>query len=130
MYWTGLGNWGHMAVYISQTISNFMKAQASLLMKTLVKYFYRFCLLLGLTLPSLTWASPKSPRSPLMQYAQGENRTDKSRAADIARAAHGGKVLKVEEVNTDGRTLYRVKLLLDGGRIKIVTVDGSSGRII
>ncbi len=80
-----------------------------------------------LALPRVTLADPQSP---YMQYAQGERGTDKSRAADIARAAHGGKVLKVDEVSADGRTLYRVKLLLDGGRIKIVTVDGSSGRII
>jgi uncharacterized membrane protein YkoI len=87
-------------------------------------------LLLSLAmLPAVTWALPKNVRSP-MQYAQGENRTDKSRAADIARAAHGGKVLKVDEVNSNGQVVFRVKLLLDGGRIKIVTVDGNSGRVI
>lgn len=87
-------------------------------------------LLISLTmLPAVAWALPKSTRDPL-QYAQRENRTDKSRAADIARATHGGKVLTVDEINEDGRVVYRVKLLLDGGRIKIVTVDGSSGRII
>ncbi len=80
-------------------------------------------------LPAVTWALPKQARSPI-QYAQGESRTDKSRAADIARAAHGGKVLKVDEVNSNGQVVFRVKLLLDGGRIKIVTVDGNSGRVI
>lgn len=86
-------------------------------------------------LPAVTWALPKQARSPIqhaqgVQYAQGESRTDKSRAADIARAAHGGKVLKVDEVNSNGQVVFRVKLLLDGGRIKIVTVDGNSGRVI
>lgn len=100
-------------------------------MKTLAfKHLSRLLLLFGLTLPGLSWAQAKSPRNPLMQYAQGESRADKSRAADIARAAHGGKVLSVDEVNSDGRTVYRVKLLLDGGRIKIVTVDAGSGRVI
>ena len=80
-------------------------------------------------LPTVTWALPAQARSP-QQYAQGEARTDKSRAADIARAAHGGKVLTVEEVNSNGKVVFRVKLLLDGGRIRIVTVDGSSGRVI
>lgn len=80
-------------------------------------------------LPAFAWATPKPLRGP-MQYAQGESRTDKSRAADIARSSHGGKVLSVDEVNSDGRIVFRVKLLLDGGRIKIVTVDGNSGRII
>lgn len=80
-------------------------------------------------MPVFSWAAPKHMREP-MQYAQGQGRTDKSKAADIARSAHGGRVLTVEEVNSDGKTIYRVKLLLDGGRIKIVTVDGNSGRII
>lgn len=80
-------------------------------------------------MPVFSWAAPKHMRES-MPYAQGQGRTDKSKAADIARSAHGGRVLTVEEVNSDGKTIYRVKLLLDGGRIKIVTVDGNSGRII
>lgn len=87
-------------------------------------------LLLSLAvLPGFAWAAPKQIRNPV-QYAQGESRTDKSKAADIARSAHGGKVLSVDEVNSDGRVVFRVKLLLDGGRIKIVTVDGNSGSVI
>jgi uncharacterized membrane protein YkoI len=100
-------------------------------MKSLIlRQLGRFLLLIGLLLPGISWALGKSPRGPLTHYAQGEAKADKSRAADIARAAHGGKVLSVDEVNSNGRTLYRVKLLLDGGRIKIVTVDAGSGRII
>lgn len=51
----------------------------------------------------------------------------KSAAAEQARAQYGGKVLKVDETTDGGRTVYRVKLLLDGGRIKIVTVSASNG---
>lgn len=54
---------------------------------------------------------------------------DKSMAAELARQAYGGKVLSVDEIKEDGQTIYRVKLLLDGGRIKIVTVDGNSGKV-
>lgn len=54
---------------------------------------------------------------------------DKSTAAELARQAYGGKVLSVDEIKEDGQTIYRVKLLLDGGRIKIVTVDGNSGKV-
>lgn len=61
-------------------------------------------------------------------YASSERRMDKSSAAEAARAAHGGKVLRVEEINNGGRVMYRVKLLLEGGRVKIVTIDASSGR--
>ncbi len=48
----------------------------------------------------------------------------KNRAAAKAKAQHGGKVLSVRETSKDGRTLYKVKLLLDSGRIKIVTIKG------
>lgn len=51
----------------------------------------------------------------------------KSAAAETAQNRHGGKVLKVEEGSEGGRRVYRVKLLLEGGRIKIVTVDASGG---
>lgn len=51
----------------------------------------------------------------------------KSAAAEQARSQYGGKVLKVDETTDGGRTVYRVKLLLDGGRIKIVTVSSSNG---
>lgn len=54
--------------------------------------------------------------------------TSKSAAADKARAMYGGKVLKVEEVSNGAGKVYRVKLLLEGGRIKIVTIDANSGR--
>lgn len=53
--------------------------------------------------------------------------TSKSAAAEQARAEYGGKVLKVDEVQDGGRTVFRVKLLLEGGRIKVVTVAASNG---
>lgn len=48
----------------------------------------------------------------------------KSRAAAKAQSAHGGKVLSVSAQQSNGKTVYKVKLLLDSGRIKIVTVPG------
>ncbi len=54
---------------------------------------------------------------------------DKSMAAELARQAYGGKVLSVDEIKEGGQTIYRVKLLLEGGRIKIVTVDGNNGKV-
>ena len=50
-------------------------------------------------------------------------------AAAAARAATGGKVLGVRAARADGRTVYRVKLLLPGGRVRTVTVDGASGQV-
>lgn len=46
-------------------------------------------------------------------------------AAASAKKKHGGKVLNVRKVSSkDGKTTYKVKLLLDGGRVKTVTVSG------
>ena len=50
-------------------------------------------------------------------------------AAAAARAATGGRVLGVRAQSAGGRTVYRVKVLLPGGRVRTVTVDGASGRV-
>lgn len=49
-------------------------------------------------------------------------KNDASSAAAQAQAQYGGKVLNVSKSTSNGRTVYRVKLLLDSGRIKIVTI--------
>lgn len=49
----------------------------------------------------------------------------KSQAGQKAQSLYGGKVLSVELVESkDGKTTYRVKLLLDDGRVKTTTVSG------
>lgn len=50
----------------------------------------------------------------------------KSQAAAMATSRHGGKVLKVE--STDTRGDYRVRLLLDSGRIKTVSIRSPKGK--
>ena len=45
-------------------------------------------------------------------------------AASMARKRHGGKVLDVKTIRSEGRVVYRVKLLLDSGRVKVVTING------
>jgi hypothetical protein len=45
----------------------------------------------------------------------------KSQAAAIATSRHGGKVLKVESAGTKGN--YKVRLLLENGRIKTVAIN-------
>lgn len=67
---------------------------------------------------------------PVVEQTQMMAAVGKSQAAESARQAFGGKVLSVDELKEGGRVLYRVKLLLDGGRIKIVTVDGDSGQVV
>lgn len=48
----------------------------------------------------------------------------KSAAASKAQAQYGGKVLSVSEEGSNDQKIYKVKLLLDSGRIKIVTIRG------
>lgn len=54
-------------------------------------------------------------------YDTGEH--SESQAAAKARAKYGGKVLSVSTSDRDGRKVYKVKLLLESGRIKIVTIS-------
>jgi hypothetical protein len=61
---------------------------------------------------------------------RGQQRSDEGRgsagissgqAASIARGAYGGRVVSVQSGGDGG---YKVRLLLDGGRVKTVRVDG------
>lgn len=55
--------------------------------------------------------------------AQSYAEVTRSQAAAKAKKKHGGKVLNVNKVSSkNGKTVYKVKLLLDGGRVKTVTV--------
>ena len=99
-------------------------------MKHLDKQIQRLLLIgLGALAPSLIWVTPVHAKGVQFDYVHLVSATTKSGAAETATARYGGKVLKVEEVNEGGRKVYRVKLLLNGGRIKIVTVDADSGDI-
>ena len=48
-------------------------------------------------------------------------------AAARVREATGGRVLRVQR---DKRGVYQVKVLLPGGRVRVVPVDGRTGRIL
>ena len=65
------------------------------------------CLSLALTLSPNVW---------------GKGASSAGQAASLARSSHGGKVLS----SKDSGSSYRVKLLLDGGRVKTVNVPKSS----
>jgi uncharacterized membrane protein YkoI len=50
------------------------------------------------------------------------------RAAALARSATGGRVLNIR-LEGGGRPKYRVKVLLDGKRVRNVSVDARNGSI-
>ncbi len=90
-------------------------------------------LILGLLLalsPALAgpaYARAKAPEDVSILLAQAG--ISEGQAASIARSQYGGKVLSVSKSGSGGRVVYRVKLLLDSGRVIIVTVDGQTGRV-
>ncbi len=44
-------------------------------------------------------------------------------AAAIVRRAYDGRVVSVKPEGSGGQTVYKVRVLLDGGRVKTVQVD-------
>ena len=49
-------------------------------------------------------------------------------AAGIAQQAHGGRVLSVEKSETDGRAVWRVKVVTAQGEVRVILVDVVSGK--
>ena len=50
-------------------------------------------------------------------------------ASAAASAASGGRVLGVRRVHSASGIVYVVKVLLPGGRVRNVTVNGQTGRV-
>ncbi|WP_341937653.1 PepSY domain-containing protein [Marinimicrobium sp. C2-29] len=78
---------------------------------------------------AFTVAAPAHGASPMV-LAQSEERISASQAAAIVQKHYGGKVLKVQSTQKNGRLIYRVKILLDNGRVRNVGVDAQSGRLL
>ena len=55
---------------------------------------------------------------------------DRDAAAGIVQKASGGRVLSVDKVERDGRSVWRVKVLSASGEVKVVLVDAASGRTL
>lgn len=51
-------------------------------------------------------------------------------AAAAAQRATGGTVLGVQGGQSGGRVIYRVRVLLPGGRVRTLSVDGASGQVL
>lgn len=50
-------------------------------------------------------------------------------AAAAVRRATGGQILRVEPNNQQNNPGYRVRVLLDDGRVRVLSVDAGSGRL-
>jgi uncharacterized membrane protein YkoI len=80
-------------------------------------------------------AAPAAPRgdawhggAPAMLAQAGD--IGPAAAAAAARRATGGTVLGVQGGQSGGRVIYRVKVLLPGGRVRTLSVDGASGQVL
>ena len=56
--------------------------------------------------------------------------TSADEAAALVRAASGGRILSVRPDNKTRPAVYYVKVLLDGGRVRVYLVDANSGQIL
>jgi len=86
------------------------------------------CLLAGL----LVWAATapaqarRDFRSPRSEAAQRDGISLDEAVARVRRDT-GGRVLAAETRDDRGRTVYRIKVLLPNGSVRVVNVDAQSG---
>lgn len=62
--------------------------------------------------------------------AQASPTVSADAAAERVRAESGGRILDVRLEHGPRGPVYRVKVLLEGGRVRIYRVDANSGRIL
>ena len=84
-----------------------------------------FAALIGLLTAAAGPAGAEAAQAPSM-LAQSSPAVSPDAAAQRVRALSGGRIL---DVRLEG-SVYRVKVLLDGGRVRIYRVDAASGRVI
>jgi uncharacterized membrane protein YkoI len=62
--------------------------------------------------------------------AQATPSVSADQAAAAVRAASGGRILDVRLESRSRPPVYHVKVLLDGGRVRVYRVDASNGRVL
>lgn len=81
-------------------------------------------------LPAAALANP--PHTPAVQpgqLVQASDRISLNQATRMVREETGGRVLSAEEVQRGNRSVYRIRVLLGEGRVRVVEVDPQSGRM-
>lgn len=93
--------------------------------------------LLGLTLCLLGFGAParstplggRAPQA-LVLLAQRQDAIGPDQAAAVARKVTGGRVLAVTPAKRHGAVVYKVRVLLPDGRVRVVIIDAKSGRVV
>ncbi len=74
-------------------------------------------------------ASARAAANPLL-LAQATPSVSADQAAALVRTQSGGRILDLRLESRDRGLVYRVKVLLDGGRVRVYRVDATNGRIL
>ncbi len=74
-------------------------------------------------------ASARAAANPLL-LAQTTPSVSADEAAALVRAQSGGRILGLRLESRAQPPVYRVKVLLDGGRVRVYRVDASTGKIL
>jgi len=64
-----------------------------------------------------------------VRVAQGQERISLSEAIRLVEQRSGGKVLRAETRRGKDRTVHRIRVITDDGRVRTWEVDAESGRI-
>lgn len=73
-------------------------------------------------------ATPAALAEPL-QLAQASNGMSLAQATQMVRERTGGQVLRAETRREQGRTVHRIRVLTDDGRVQTWRVDAETGRV-
>lgn len=85
--------------------------------------------MLGISMSPATARPPVfKSGAPVVQLAQ-QGDIGPGAASAAAGAASGGRVLGVRRVRSASGVIYKVKVLLPGGRMRTVTVNGRTGQV-
>lgn len=67
---------------------------------------------------------------PQLLFAQQARFVDRDTAAALVRSTTGGRVLGIRSSTSNGRNVYEVKVLVEGGHVRIVRVDTQTGQLL
>ena len=87
-------------------------------------------LLIGVLAAAAAFDASARAASESLLLAQAAPSVSADQAAALVRAKSGGRILRVDLEGRTGGAVYRVKVLLEGGRVRIYRVDAGNGRVL
>jgi hypothetical protein len=87
-------------------------------------------LIAGLWLSAPVCAARPATSAVGARLAQAQPGMSADEAAALVRATSGGRILGVRAANGARGPVFHVKVLLDGGRVRVYVVDAVSGSIL